>query len=223
LKYQPPRSPVSFNRPISRPSSANPFDQPQPGIHSTGYPIPAPGAAHPARGAGGSNTNSPSRTTQPGIETEPVPLLRPQPSNYDPASYSPDTPNGAHPTSSRDGNPAGTHNHARMDSASSGWKGPHWHGGASGTGGYSPAAGAAAGVRQDRWWRALCAWGDDLDDGGEDGQVSSVSNDWRELQMLIFRSYRPVGRILSNNVFCDGLSSCMTSSLSSMGGGRLGR
>lgn len=60
-----------------------------------------------------------------------------------------------------------------MDSASSGWKGPHWYGGASGGAGYSEATGTSvAGVRQDRWWHALCAWGDDLDDGGEDGQVS---------------------------------------------------
>lgn len=29
------------------------------------------------------------------------------------------------------------------------------------------------GIKKDRWWYALCAWGHDLDDG-EDGQVSGV-------------------------------------------------
>lgn len=61
-----------------------------------------------------------------------------------------------------------------MESASSGWKGPHWYGGASG-GGYSEAQGTAMGdIRRDRWWHALCAWGDDLDDGGQEGQVRWV-------------------------------------------------
>lgn len=163
LSYQPPRSPVSFNRPISRPSSANPFDQaPQPGIHSTGYPIPAP--AH--------GRDSPSRPTQPGIETEPVPLLRPQPSTYDSAAWSPDNEPDRAPRP-ESGNGAGAaRNHSRMESAASGWKGPHWYGGASGGGYAEGTRPATAGVRQDRWWHALCAWGDDLDDGGEDGQVS---------------------------------------------------
>lgn len=175
LSYQPPRSPASFNRPpgISRPSSTNPFETspPHAGIHSTGYPIPAPGATSSARPQG-SATNSPSRTTQPGIETEPVPLLRPLPSNYDPHVHDRAQPR-TRTSTAMDGSssePPPPH-HSRMESASSGWKGPHWYGGASG-GGYSEAQGTAvAGVRRDRWWHALCAWGDDLDDGGEDGQV----------------------------------------------------
>lgn len=161
LSYQPPRSPASFNRPpgISRPSSTNPFESsPHAAIHSTGYPIPAPAAA-----------DSLSRTTQPGIETEPVPLLRPEPSNYDPHANGQSRPQVRASTSSSE-----PPRHARMESASSGWKGPHWYGGASG-GGYSEAQGTAMGdIRRDRWWHALCAWGDDLDDGGQEGQVRWV-------------------------------------------------
>ncbi|KAJ9114041.1 hypothetical protein QFC22_005861 [Naganishia vaughanmartiniae] len=62
----------------------------------------------------------------------------------------------------------------------SGWKGEHWRGGAGyndsypGTAGLRPSGQAVAGggpVRQDRWWHALCAWGNELDDGAEDGQT----------------------------------------------------
>lgn len=77
----------------------------------------------------------------------------------------------------------------------SGWKGEHWRGGAGysdmypvgsggggggGRGGVSGSGQAqgAGQVRQDRWWHALCAWGSELDDGAEDGQVSLFLGGW---------------------------------------------
>ncbi|KAJ9093879.1 hypothetical protein QFC21_006252 [Naganishia friedmannii] len=235
LPYKPARSPLTPIPTISRPSSANPYDEHLTATTAaaaarTGYGqqqrIPSSSSISSVTDTlvpldpnrGGRNSPSPTpRTTQPGIENDPIPSTRSTSDHY----YQQQQQQRESPTRATAASgvamsyaeeiteAAGEevrHRHsgarrsetqqqqqqqtqqpymptATASGSGSGWKGEHWRGGAGysdvypGNGGGVSGQAVAGGqpVRQERWWHALCAWGNELDDGAEDGQAGRTN------------------------------------------------